>query len=723
MPQVLVGAAVAGLAAGSAFTAGVLTVGFSITAFAGSLILGGLSYALTPKPKRPSVSQSPGNNVAVRQSDITRKFIAGHTRITSGYAHMESTGVNKELHLILMLCEGPLRAINEVWVNDYAIPNDWIDENGNVTEGRYAGKMVIRKHLGTANQLADSLAVSNMQEWTSAHRLQGIAYLYIILTKDQDVYPTGVPNFSAIVESKSFFDPRLDQDVWTTNSALHCYDYLSNSRYGFGVYQDDVDYVNISAQANICDEIVDTSPLTKSVVSVSDTDDLITIEGDILEYQFGDRVQFTTNGTLPDGISALTDYYVIPYQVKDTPRIRIATSLDNSMSKTFVDLTSAGSGSLSITKTGEPRYHGSGVIESETILSENMNNLVNAMAGRAINVGGYWTLLAGAWRTPDVTYDVGDMRGSGMSFRSALPMSESYNVVKGLFVSPISQYQATDYPAAKYQQFIDDDNGVVSEREINLPFTPRPTTAQRIAKIELFRGRQGIVFNSDFSTKAIQNQPGDNVFMDIERLGWLQKPFEITEYSFDVNDGSIITRMSMRETAQQIFDWSQGEAIDFDPAPNTNLPNPYLVQIPSGVSYNSRFIETRDGDAVYTMTLQWDLHPDQFVTQFGDFEVQYKLSSETEWRPSFFVDGILTKTDVVNSSVNVSYDLRIRARNNLGVRSGWVNILGAVVGSSGGVTTTQDWETFTDPVIYTQDWGTFSDPVGSGNVDDWGYYS
>lgn len=718
MPQVIVGAALAGVVAGAG---SVLVVGFSLTAFAGSLILGGLSYALTPKPKKPALSQGMGNNVAVRQSDLSRKHVYGHARITTGYAHMHSTGVNKDLHLILMLCEGELRSINEIWVNDYAIPSDWIDEQGNVTEGRYKDNLVIRRHLGSPNQLADPLAVSNIDEWTNAHRLQGIAYLYLILTKDQDVYPTGVPNFSAIVEGKPVYDPRKDANVWTTNAALFSADYLTNQRYGFGVLPEDIDMANVAAQANICDEMVDTKPLSKTVSELGEDTSILTISGDMLEYQYGDRVRFTTTDGFPDGIEADTDYFVIPYQVKDTPRIMIAETFEKAMARDFVVVSGEWEGTITITKNAEPRYHASGVIETETSLSENLNNLVNSMAGRAINVGGYWTLLAGAWRSPTVEYGVGDIRGNGMSFRSTLPMAESYNVVKGLFISPLSQYQPTDYPAAKYQQFIEQDNDIISEKEMNLPFTTRPSTAQRIAKIELFRGRQGIVFSADFSTKTLQNQPGDNIYLNIDRLGWEQKPFEITEYSFDIADGGIVTKMTLRETAQQIFDWSQGEALDFDPAPNTNLPNPYIVLAPTGVGYNSRYIETREGDAVYTMTLQWDLHPDQFVVQFGDFEVQYKLSSETEWRPSFFVDGALTKTDVLNSSVNISYDLRIRARNNLGVRSGWVTIIGAVVGSSGGVTTTNDWETYSDPTVHYQDWGTFSDPVTI--TDDWGYYT
>src|SRR5690606_34217248 len=118
------------------------------------------------------------------------------------------------------------RSINEIWVNDYVIPPDWIDVNGNITQGRYAGHMTIRKHLGGAFQDADSVAVANMAAWTFNHRLQGTAYLYITMKKNQDVYPTGVPNISAIVEGPTLYDPRISANRWSTNIALYANDFL-----------------------------------------------------------------------------------------------------------------------------------------------------------------------------------------------------------------------------------------------------------------------------------------------------------------------------------------------------------------------------------------------------------------------------------------------------------------------------------------------------------------
>lgn len=711
------------------FAAGALTIGFSLSAFAGSLVLGAISYALTPKPKSPtgglntSNIQNRGQTVAVRQPDLTRQFVYGHVRITRGYAHMQSTGANGTLHTILILCQGPLRAINEIWVNDYVIPSDWIDTDGNITQGRYAGKMRIKKVLGTSNQIADPTAVAAIPGWTADFRLQGIAYLYISMDKDQDVYPTGLPNFTAIVEGPELFDPRLGVNSWSTNIALYARDFITNSDYGFGANSGDTDDTNVAAQANICDEIVTTEDQPLNVVSVDATNDRLSLGADILPFLFGDRVEVSSSGTLPGGLSAATPYYVIPYQIKDDPRILLASSFSNAMAKVAVDITSAGSGDIVVTKTGEARYNGSGVVDTDASLSQTLNDIVTSMAGRAVCIGGYWTLLAGAWRSPTVTLGIDDMRGA-IGLKTSMPMSDSYNVVKGLYMSPVNLYQQSDYPAAVYSTFIDDDNGIQSIKDINLSFTQSPTTAQRIAKIELFRGRQDIVFVNDFSTYGLRLQPGDTVELTLDRYGWEEKIFEVTEFTFDVNNGNILTRMTLRETAEEIYDWTSGEAIQYDPAPNTELPNPFDIVVVTGLGYDSRQITTVGADQLFVLVLDWDPHLDQFVVNYGQFEIQYKLSSETDWRPSFFVAGDLTTTDVLTSSFGDLYDVRIRALNNLGVRSNWNTLNNILIGTSGGIIAEyRDYEGVDDTVgsaLYF-DYGSVADPVGSGLTEDWGF--
>lgn len=67
----------------------------------------------------------------------------------------------------------------------------------------------IKKYTGSPNQVADAdLIAAAPSEWTSAHRLREIAYLYVRLKYDQDIWVTGIPNFKAVVRGKRIYDPR-----------------------------------------------------------------------------------------------------------------------------------------------------------------------------------------------------------------------------------------------------------------------------------------------------------------------------------------------------------------------------------------------------------------------------------------------------------------------------------------------------------------------------------
>jgi hypothetical protein len=113
----------------------------------------------------------------------------------------------------------------------------------------------VRKHLGAADQAADTVMVGEVPNWTTNRRLRGIAYLYVRLEYNQDVFPLGIPNISAVVKGKKVFDPRTALTAWSDNSALCIRDYLASS-YGFGCGADEINDSYLIAAANVSDEAV-----------------------------------------------------------------------------------------------------------------------------------------------------------------------------------------------------------------------------------------------------------------------------------------------------------------------------------------------------------------------------------------------------------------------------------------------------------------------------------
>lgn len=81
---------------------------------------------------------------------------------------------------------------------------------------------------------------------------QGITMLVVLLTYDQDVYPTGVPSISAIVRGRKINDPRTGTTAWSQNPALIARDWALY-QYGGGAAADEIVDSAFIAAANPCD--------------------------------------------------------------------------------------------------------------------------------------------------------------------------------------------------------------------------------------------------------------------------------------------------------------------------------------------------------------------------------------------------------------------------------------------------------------------------------------
>jgi hypothetical protein len=182
-----------------------------------------------------------------------------------------------------------------------------------------------------------------------------------------------------------------------------------------------------------------------------------------------------------------------------------------------------------------------------------LGDLADAMAGIITDVGGIWTIRAGAWRTPTVTLGDGDLAG-GISTQTRQSMQDTYNGVKGIFISPLNNWQPGDIPPQKNDTYMADDGGVRRWKDIALNFTTSSATAQRIEKIDLERGRQQITFTGLYKLKALSVLPGDVVNINHARFGWSAKAFEATDWALKLYDGEgggkcLGVAITWRETA------------------------------------------------------------------------------------------------------------------------------------------------------------------------------
>jgi hypothetical protein len=117
--------------------------------------------------------------------------------------------------------------------------------------GSTASKARVRAFNGGPGQDL-SAVLAGLPGITSAHRFAGIACLVIDLVYDQDAFPMGPPNVSAVVRGAKLLDPRTSITAWTENPALIARDWALYAN-GGGAAVAELDAASFIAAANACD--------------------------------------------------------------------------------------------------------------------------------------------------------------------------------------------------------------------------------------------------------------------------------------------------------------------------------------------------------------------------------------------------------------------------------------------------------------------------------------
>ncbi|OYW20680.1 MAG: hypothetical protein B7Z52_02020, partial [Burkholderiales bacterium 12-64-5] len=223
----------------------------------------------------------------------------------------------------------------------------------------------------------------------------------------------------------------------------------------------------------------------------------------------------------------------------------------------------------------QARYTINGAIGSDVGLRDNLESLVDAMAGMAVWVQGRWRVMAGAYAPPLRTLTESDIQ-QVESLVAYTPRREIFNTINGTFIDSSTLWVERQYPQVTNPGYVTQDGGQVIERQIDQPLVIDPIRAQRLAKIEIERARQAVTVQLLCKWTAYDLAPGDHVALSLARYGWASKVFFVASRELS-SEG---VRYVMRETAPGVWAWAMGEATVGDLAPNTALPNPFIPPPP-----------------------------------------------------------------------------------------------------------------------------------------------
>lgn len=336
----------------------------------------------------------------------------------------------------------------------------------------------------------------------------------------------------------------------------------------------------------------------------------------------------------------------------------------------------------------ESRYECSGQTVTSATPDAVIGQLLSSMAGKIAYSGGKVVMYAGAYRTPTVTLTEAHLAGA-ISVTTRASARDRVNAVKGTYISAANQWTAADFPSIYSSTYTTEDNGITHWRDVVLPFTTSSSAAQRIAVINLRQARQEIVFTAKFNLNAMQLRAGDTVMITNAKFGWTAKVFEVIEWAL-ANDGTPpqpVIAMTLRETDSTVYAWDVGDEIAVEAAPNTDLPDPFTVPTPAVtlLSDSTTVIVQPDGTILPRLKVSWTTPNDIHVESGGFAEIEYKLSSDAD---SLYVPWASPRGDalfdyVTDVKVGLQYSIRVRFRNDAGVRGSYdTETSAAIVGDT-----------------------------------------
>jgi hypothetical protein len=623
----------------------------------------------SPSSAQSALSSAQAQGILINsQSNVDPiPVIYGRRRVGGTRVFIEvSGGSNEYLHLVLVLAEGPVTAIDNVYLDEVLS-----------TDAKFAGLLTITKHLGTPGEVADAALTADVPKWTSDCKLSNCAYLYVKLKYDRNAF-SGLPTITADVRGRTLYDPRDGQTRYSNNPALVLRDYLSNTLYGRGIASSAIDDTSIAVAANACDVRI-TAPSFLDIFTVDASTELLTFAQPI-PIDTGDGVKVSSTATLPSPLVAGTTYHAI--KATDTT-YQLATSVTNAFAGVAIaltNMTSAGTGQHTLTQVNYAAYACDGTIDTNQTAYDNVRALLTACRGMLVFSGGKYRLVLDVATTATIASSFGftESNITGSWVISQAGKRAKYNRVTAGFYNPAKKWQP-DLAMLESTALRATDNGLILEAKIDLPFTANSYRAQNIGQLTLNQSRYGLVVKFSAFQEGLRCEVGDVVPITHSTPGWSAKLFRIMQIEIKDNDEVYVVA---REYSASVY--TQAVLSPAAVVAQSNLPDPFSVPAVAGLtlaSGTSELLRLADGSVISRIRVGWTA-PTEVYSQKGQVEVQTQATTDLGWSPVDIVAAELGTAWISPVQDSASYNVRIRAINSIGVRGAWSQGAVQVVGKT-----------------------------------------
>ena len=313
------------------------------------------------------------------------------------------------------------------------------------------------------------------------------------------------------------------------------------------------------------------------------------------------------------------------------------------------------------------RYTCNGVVNTQNGSMEVLKKMLTACRGFLIFSGGKYKLIIDKTETASFTFSKDNIVGG---WTIALGSKNTqFNRIRANFFNPSRDWQP-DIAVIDSSTLRTQDNGLLLEKTIDLPFTNDIDRAKMITTINLNQSRQQITCEFTATIEGLRAEVGDVVYVKHATPGWdtlnsnQGKLFRVIGIKLKNTDEVSVSCLEYDATA---YDF--GTISASDSAPNTNLPDMTTAVAPTGLAIAESLYTTTNGSGVKVKgTVSWTASADVFVKEYI---VEYKLNADSTW--IFETTTRRTTADILDLAPG-DYDVRVKAVNTVGVSSSYTTI-------------------------------------------------
>ena len=534
-------------------------------------------------------------------------------------------------------------------------------------------RYVFNAHHGAASQTADPMLVATTGgKWTSAHKLNGVAYIAASFIFDATGKTfSGVPRITVQVKGKKVYDQREDSTnggsgsqrlatpstyQWSDNPAIVFQDYILNKEYGKQIPSSQINFATFTTSANKADTLVDQPYFNGTAKALGwsgvSGDDYITVTGTEEEWwqnKVGELLYlFDSNGNgVLDAI-----------EIKEARRSRFFGDSTTSY-RLFIGatLTSNYPAQTGTSLVKVKRFHCNGYLDGNMTVMENSKELLANMRGIFLYVNGKYELQIED--TGSSTFSITDahiIADAGISVdygnkdkRANKVVIEYFNAGKKYELDTATVLHTASVPGEDYTY---DDGGEELEIKAEFTYCTDPYIAYNMGKAILTRSRNQTTMQFLGTPEMYKLNVGDIVDLTYAGLGFNGKVCRVEALELQ-SDG--LLGVSLIE----YFDVYTWEVPPQEPVEALqNIPSAYAVKAPTSLA----FTDTDDSNTGRPF-LSWAL-PTDFP--YYQWRINVKDSSNNQ-QINKIVD--VNNCDLNFLPVDTNYVASVTALNTMGVES------------------------------------------------------